>query len=128
MEIQPESLGSLAMDTARELCLSRSIALLKYGELLGRFGDGKVKPAELSEGLVKAGLEDVVRYAHDAIKLGGRYIEFLSNLTRASDTDSVARMSDLVGLKPTKSTRRSKSKLSRKRRATAQKKKSNVTA
>jgi len=127
MENQPKSLGSLAMDTAREFCLSRSIALTKYGELLGRFGDGKVKPAELSEGLVKAGLEDAVRYAHDAIKLGGTYVEFLSSLTRAADADVVASMSDLAGLKPSRATKGNRSKPRRTRQATA-KKKSKVTA
>jgi hypothetical protein len=124
METQPKTLGSFAMDTAREFCLSRSIALSKYGELLGRFGDGKVKPAEFSEGLVKVGLEDAVRYAHDAIKLGGTYVEFFSNLTRASVTDAVAEMSDLAKPKPGRTTKRSRSEPSRHRQTTAQKKKS----
>lgn len=122
METQPKTLGSFAMDTAREFCLSRSIALSKYGQLLGRFGEGKVKPAELSEGLVKVGLEDAVRYAHDAIKLGGTYFEFFSTLTRASVTDAVAEMSDLANPKPSRTTKKSRSKPSRHRQATAQKK------
>lgn len=121
MATQPKSLESLAMDTAREFCLSRSIALSRYGELLGRFGDGKVKPAELSEGLIKAGLEDAVRYAHDAIKLGGTYVEFLSNLTRASDTDVLGRISDLTGLKRTRTTKRKAGGTSRNRKVTPQK-------
>jgi hypothetical protein len=91
---------------------------------LGRFGDGKVKPAEFSEGLVKVGLEDAVRYAHDAIKLGGTYVEFFSNLTRASVTDAVAEMSDLAKPKPGRTTKRSRSEPSRHRQTTAQKKKS----
>lgn len=124
METQPKTLGSFAMDTAREFCLSRSIALSKYGELLGRFGDGKVKPAELSEGLVKVGLEDALRYAHDAIRLGGTYVEFFSNLTRASVTDAVAGMSDLAASKPSRTTKRSRSKPSKQRQASAQNKRS----
>ena len=116
MENQPRSVESLAMDTVREFCLSRSIALSKYGELLGRFGDGKVKPAELGEGLIKAGLEDAVRYAHDAIKVGGTYIEFLSNLTRASDK-VVTKMSDLAERKRARTTKR---KRDTGRKATAQ--------
>jgi hypothetical protein len=76
-----ESAGAAMRDFAQ----SRSIGIMKYGNLLTRFGKGEVTPTGFGEEALKLALEESARYTQDTIKLGGAWLSFMSQLTRAAD-------------------------------------------
>jgi hypothetical protein len=76
-----ESAGAAMRDFAH----SRSIGVVKYGNLLARFGKGEVTTTGFGEEALKLALEESARYAQDTIKLGGAWLSFMSQLARAAD-------------------------------------------
>lgn len=75
----------LAGDAMREFALSRSNGISKYNTLLARFGKGEIATGAFGEEVLKLALEEGVRYAQDAIKLGSAYLGLVSQATRAAD-------------------------------------------
>jgi hypothetical protein len=90
MSSESRSFEDLAGEAFRDFALSRSSSVAKYGDLLTRFGKGQIKSATFGEEAFKLALEEGSRYAQDAIKLGGAYLNFVSQLTRAADTQTRA--------------------------------------
>jgi hypothetical protein len=64
--------------------------MVKYGSLLTRFSEGEVTATGFGEEALKLTLEEGARYAQDAIKLGGAWLSFMSELTRAADSKADA--------------------------------------
>jgi hypothetical protein len=85
MERESRSFEDLAGEAIRDFALSRSVGVVKYGDLLTRLGKGQIQSARFGEEALKLALEESTRYAQDAIKLGGAYLNFVSQLTRAAD-------------------------------------------
>ena len=86
MATKASSFEELAGAALRDFAESRSVGVVKYGNLLTRFGRGEVTPTAFGEEALKLALEESARYAQDAIKLGGAWLSFASQLTRAADS------------------------------------------
>jgi hypothetical protein len=112
MDREPRSFEDMAGQALREFALARSASVVKYGNLLTRFGKGEIQSTAFGEESLRLAVEEGTRYAQDAVKLGTAYLSFLSGLTRSADAQ-ISSLRSSVGTAAVKARRA----VPRKRRA-----------